>query len=404
MRPGRRRRAPDGARVALVMAHGKMAGAERILLELLTDTAPAGVVVCAPQASALAGEVEAIGHRVWDFSLPKLAEVGSAAGYARCLTGALGRLAALVRDEPVGVLHAFVANTVKAVAPVAAVTGIPALVSVHEMTDAAAIGGLRSRLQRWPATLTMAKITAVSQAVADRLVAAGYPADRVVVVHNGIARRAPRTPAAAARRQLGLPAEGLVIGVVGRLTRWKGQDVALEAFARFAQRHPDLPAHLAVAGGPFEASDVAYEQRLRQQAGRPPLAGRVHLLGHRQDAELVYDALDVVLVPSVEADPFPTVVLEAGLAGRPVVASALGGAGEAVVDGWTGLVTDPTADAFAGALERMVDPAWRARAGAVATVHVQRHFSRHRFAADLHRLWGDLGVPVGAGAQQTSDR
>ena len=403
MRPGWRR-VPGDARVALVMAHGKMAGAERILLELLNDTAPGQVVVCAPEMSALAGEVEAIGHRVWDFSLPKLAEVGSAVGYASCLTRALGRLSALVRAEPVGVLHAFVANTVKAVAPVAAVTGIPALVSVHEMTDAAAIGGLRSRLQRWPATATMARITAVSQAVADRLLAAGYPADRVVVVHNGIARRAPRTPAAVARRQLGLPADGLMLGVVGRLTRWKGQHVALQAFARFVQHHPDLPAHLALVGGPFEAADVAYEQQLRAQAEQPPLAGRVHLLGHRFDTELVYDALDVVLVPSVEADPFPTVVLEAGLAGRPVVATALGGSAEAVVDGWTGLVADPTPDAFAGALEQMVDPAWRGRAGAAAAVHVQQHFSRRRFAADLHRLWGELGVPAASGAQAASDR
>lgn len=374
-------------KVAIVMPHGKVSGAERVLCELLAETDPAAVVVCVPEGSPLAGRVTALGHRVRHFRLPKLSGPASAISYPWLYLRACRDLRTIVREENITVLHAFVAFTIKAVGPVAALTGTPAMLSVHEITTDEAIGGVRSRLQRLMALAVFNRITAVSHYVAKSLIDSGYPAERVIVVHNGIARLSPRTERADARASLGLPADAFIVLIVGRLTRWKGQDVAIEAFKRFNATWTGAKPRLAIVGGPFEPDDATFEAQIRRSVATGPLVDRVLFFGERQDAELFYDAADVVLVPSVEPDPFPTVVLEAGLAGRCVIASDLGGAREAVAENLTGMICPPTAEAFAGALTNATDPEWRANAESEARAHIEVKFSRPRFARAIHEHW-----------------
>ena len=359
-----------------------MAGGERILLHLLAEVDPGEVVVCAPVASPLGEEVRALGHEMVDFAAPKLDRRAPAA-FAGTTTRAVLTLGRAVRRQRLGVLHCFVASATKVVAPVAASTRTPALLSVHEITTPAAIGVVRSQVQRRLSTVYR-RVTAVSAYVAGALVDSGYRADRVVVVHNGIARRRQPMAAGEARRRLGMGA-GLRFGVVGRLTRWKGHHVALEAFAAYCAAGGE--GDLVVVGGPFEAGDEAYARQLHAMAAVAPLAGRVHFAGHQADTEPWYDALDGVVVPSIEPDPFPTVVLEAGLAGRPVAVSALGGGREAVVDGVTGIVCEPVPAALTAAFRRMADEQWRRRAGEAARAHVEDRFSRDRFASEVRAQW-----------------
>jgi glycosyltransferase involved in cell wall biosynthesis len=374
-------------KVAIVMPHGKIAGAERVLCELLADTEPGTVVVCLPEGSPLAQRVVALGHRVRHFRLPQLSGPASAVSFPwRYLRGCRD-LRAVVRDENITVLHSFVAFTIKAVAPVALLTRTPAILSVHEITSRAAIGGLRSRLQRWLAVATFGRITAVSRYVAESLIAEGYPAERIVVVHNGIARLSAPLERATARTAVGLPADALIMLIVGRLTRWKGQDVAIRAFERFIAGSNGADPRLVVVGGPFEPDDAAFEAELHRSVDAGPLADRVTFFGQRHDVETFYDAADVVLVPSLEPDPFPTVVLEAGLAGRCVVASRLGGASEAVVEGVTGLICPPTVQGFAAALTRAADPEWRSQVESKARGHIEQEFARDRFASTIHEQW-----------------
>jgi glycosyltransferase involved in cell wall biosynthesis len=246
---------------------------------------------------------------------------------------------------------------------------------------------LKSRLQRWLAVAAFRRITAVSRYVAESLIAEGYPAERIAVVHNGIDRVSAPSTRADARRALDLPADALVVLVIGRLTRWKGQDVAIAAFERFHAGWAGADARLAVVGGPFEPDDATFEAELHRFVAAGPLGDRVMFFGQRQEAEVFYDAADVVLVPSLEPDPFPTVVLEAGLAGRCVVASDLGGAREAVVEGVTGLICPPTPQALAGALTRAADPEWRTHVEGKARGHIEQEFSRARFARAIHEQW-----------------
>jgi glycosyltransferase involved in cell wall biosynthesis len=128
------------------------------------------------------------------------------------------------------------------------------------------------------------------------------------------------------------PAAGpLVFGYVGRLTEAKGVHVLVEAAAQLA---PDLPVEIHIYGDLTAEPD--YVARLRALAGASP---RVQFKGPFGKAALaqVYNSLDVVVVPSIWYENSPLVIHEAYAAGRPVIASDLGGMAEFTVHGLTGL-------------------------------------------------------------------
>ena len=345
-------------------------------------------MVCAPAGSDLATAAEALGHKVRDLRLSKFVHSPSAWSYLQEYCRALKSLVTVLREEQASVVHGFASFTVKVVVPASVITGVPAVIGVHEITTPRSIGRLRSHAQRLLAAPRVVCFVAVSAYVADSLISCGYPPDRVRVVHNGIVRSTPRIPSTHARATLGLPSDDILFLVVARLSWWKGAHVAVDAFARYSRR-VSAPARLAIVGGAAEPGDEEYGDSLRAQVDSLGLGDLVLFFGPRSDVECFYDASDVVLVPSVQPDPFPTVVLEAGLAGRAAIVTAVGGAPEAVVDGVTGIVAEPTADDFASAMERSVEAAWYLGAGKAALVHVERSFDLGTFAAEMRALWSD---------------
>ena len=146
----------------------------------------------------------------------------------------------------------------------------------------------------------------------------------------------------ALRAQLGLPT-GRLIGIFGRLTRWKGQHIALEALR-------SLPGvHLVIVGEAlFTEDDRAYREELQRTAEEPGLQGRVHFLGFRSDVTALLQAMDVVVHCSVAAEPFGRVIVESMLAGTPVVATRGGGVDEIITDGQDGFLVPPGRSAGAG--------------------------------------------------------
>jgi L-malate glycosyltransferase len=146
------------------------------------------------------------------------------------------------------------------------------------------------------------------------------------------------------RTRLGLAREAIALGVVGQITRWKGQTTAIETVRRLA---PELPSvQLLIVGEakflhPSSRHDNAsYMEELQRVANDPTIDGRVSFLGERGDIPDVMRALDVLLLPSI-GEPFGRVIIEAMAVGTPVVASADGGPSEVVDDMVTGMLVDP---------------------------------------------------------------
>jgi len=161
---------------------------------------------------------------------------------------------------------------------------------------------------------------------------------------------------------------GVRIGMVGRLTPWKGQHVFLqalaEAFPPDGTGEGDGSWEAVIVGAPLFGED-GYERQLRRLAEELGLDGHVRLLGFREEIGDELAAMDVLVHASVIPEPFGQVVVEGMAAGLAVVAADSGGPAEVIDHGVTGLLYPPgDAAALAEILRRLVgDPDLRARLG-----------------------------------------
>ena len=236
------------------------------------------------------------------------------------------------------------------------------------------------------------RVVANSRATADAFVAAGGSRALVTVVHNGIdpapfdllGPDACRT----VRTELGVPLDAFVVGCFSRLHPWKGQSVLLDAVARM----PDV--HALVVGGALFSGEAPYEAELRARAELPSFGGHVHMLGPRDDVPRLLAACDVVVHPSVLAEPFGRVLVEAMLAGRPVVATDAGGVPEVVTDGETGVLVPPgDARALGEALDALRREPMRAAALARrGATHARQRFSRDAMLAGVRRVLDEVAA------------
>jgi len=137
------------------------------------------------------------------------------------------------------------------------------------------------------------------------------------------------------RKQWGLEGGRPVILMPGRLTRWKGQLVFIEALAKLPDRDFE-----AVMVGDAQERD-SYVDELRTALAKHNLTDLVRIPGHCSDMPAAFMVADIIVTPSIEPEAFGRVAVEAQAMGKPVVASRLGAQSETVVDGVTGFLFPP---------------------------------------------------------------
>ena len=184
------------------------------------------------------------------------------------------------------------------------------------------------------------------------------------------------------RLRLGLPSDGPLIGIVGRLQHWKGIHVLVEAMTLITARHPD--AHCVVVGGAHDL-EPEYPAFIDARIAALGLQGAITLTGLQPNVADWMQAMDVVVHAS-DREPFGIVILEAMALGKPVVAGADGGPAEIIRDGIDGLFA-PFGDheALAHAVRRYLDDPEFARASGAAARTRAAQFGVQRFADETAR-------------------
>lgn len=199
---------------------------------------------------------------------------------------------------------------------------------------------------------------------------AGDPAldpARVRTIVDGVRPPTRAREPGAVRRELGIPAEALVVGSVARLAPQKRFDRLLRAVASLERN-----VHLLVAGEGDEA------EAIRALAGELGMGERVHLPGFRADVGDLLAAMDVFAVSS-DREGMANAMLEAMMAGVPVVSTEVSGAREAL-DGGAGVVVGRSESELAGALAALLgDAGLCARLAAAARERAERCFGVERF-------------------------
>ncbi|AOY82545.1 glycosyltransferase [Moorena producens JHB] len=232
------------------------------------------------------------------------------------------------------------ANSQKAfiAAAIATLMGGPTVVwHLRDIVTAPHFSSLNRAIAVFLANRRAYQVLVNSRATGQAFIAAGGREDLVTLVYGGIASdpfdNLASDQSAQIRDQLGI-GDAPLVGVFSRLSYWKGQHILLEALQ-------ELPNVHALLVGEALFGEAEYASRLKAMAAAPELAGRVHMLGFRNDVPALMSACNIVVHTSTEPEPFGRVIVEGQLAKRPVVAAAAGGAVELIQDGVTGHLVPP---------------------------------------------------------------
>lgn len=320
-----------------------------------------------PGISAFLDTLGAGGVSVHRCEVPPSAYLGERA--------AIGRLCTQLRPDVVHT-HGYRADVLDG--GVGRRHGAVVVATIHGFTG----GDWKNRIYEWLQRRAMRRcdaVVGVSRPLVAELVAAGVPGDRVHLIRNACAPPSAPAPRGDARRELGLPDVGFVAGWVGRLSAEKGLDVALEAMALLA----DVPVTLAVVGDGAERT--ALEARARELGVAGP---RVVWCGVVAEAARVFSAFDLYVLSS-HTEGTPIALLEAMVAGVPVVATAVGGVPD-LVSPETGVLVPPADPrALAAAIRDAFEhPERAAKRAAAARLDAERELAVDDWAERYGQVYG----------------
>ncbi len=309
------------------------------------------------------------------------------------------RLARIVGEKQVDILHARSRAPAWSAWRAARATKRPLVTTFHGTY------GLGNKVkQRYNAVMTRgARVIAISDFIAEH-VQRIYKTDpaHITVIHRGVDTAVfdPKLVPPARIIQLSnrwrLPDGVPVVMLPGRLTRWKGQTVFVEALAKLQRR--DL---CAVIVGPNQGR-TAYSEELEDMVRDRDLGSVARLVDETRDMPAALMLADIVVSASTDPEAFGRVIAEAGAMGRPVIASDHGGAREQIIEGETGWLVPPgDADALAAAIERALSVSKIARASMakLAMKRVRENFSKASMCEKTLALYREVAAEATAGRE-----
>jgi glycosyltransferase involved in cell wall biosynthesis len=364
-------------RIAHLVTGGELAGGQVVALQLAIAAREAGhdVLFVSPTPGELVDRAAGEGFPTEFVDVRRTTRLRGAA-----------RLAEVLRRRDVDVLHTHVHAAANVLGRIAArATGGCVISHLHienhfrpsrvARAPLVALDNATARLCR--------RLVAVSDATRLAFERQGFPSALLETVHNGVDAAGVRAaPLVALRAELGIPDGEVLLAHVGRLAPVKGQRELIEALRGLGRND----VHVVFFGGDVERGGAFAKELERLAEGL-----NVRFAGFRSDAAAALGEVDALILPSW-IEGLPLVVLEAMAQARPVVATAVGGTPEAVLDGETGLLVPPRdVPALAGALEQLVgDGDLRRRLGEAGRSRVEAHFSASAMSQRILEIYDEL--------------
>jgi len=398
---GDRSGASDGLTVLFVHQSSEMYGSDKVLLALaiaLKGRTGFKPLVVLPDKGPLyealvAGGVEAHSARLARVTRASLSIRGAFELFTNLFRGA-SDIDRIVAGRPIAVVHS---NTL------AVISGsiwarrhrVPHLWHVHEILRAPLVArkGLPI-LVRWLSNCVVSNSTMTQAWLLSEQPALAPIAE---VVWNGLGSPpAPNEESVAAfRSRVHAAPEDLLFILVGRINRWKGHWVFVEAAEILHDRGIDR-ARFAIVGGYAQGyGDLV--AMLKDRVRRSRVGTRFAMIPYVEDIWTTWYASDVAVVPSTEPEPFGLVAIEAMAARKPVIAARHGGLVDIVIDEVTGIMVEPgSALSLADAMERLAsDASERREFGLAGRERQASHFTLDAHVAHLVKIYRRL-----AGATQ----
>lgn len=366
-------------------------GAERSAIDIARALSAAGYrALVASRGGRLEGELRDAGGELVRMPLETKQPMKMLAN-ARTLTK-------LVRAEHVAVIHARSRAPAWSALIAAGRSGTPFVTTYHGIYNA------RTPLKRWYNSVMVRgdAVIANSEWTADHIRSTYRVRPKILsVIHRGIdfgvfdPAKIDSGEVRALRGQWHADDNTNVVLLPGRMTRWKGQLVLIEALAHL-QENARVKNIRAVLIGDAQGRDE-YVRELEDAIARHSLAGTIILAGHFIAMPIAYAAADIVVSASTDPEAFGRVPPEAAAMGKPVIATDHGGARETVLPGVSGLLTPPgDAAALAAAIANLLErpKSELSRMGDAGQAHVRANFSVERMQRETLALYESLVTGV----------
>jgi glycosyltransferase involved in cell wall biosynthesis len=363
--------------VLLLITELNVGGAERIVEQLASGLLRDRYnvkVACLYDPHAIGADIQAAGIPVIDLDMRN--KVDLRAPY---------RLFRLLQAGNVQILHAHLFHANFLAATVGRLARVPVIIATRHSVE---IGGRRREwINRLVRPLCDA-VVAVSREVYEAEVRRSeIDLDKLVMIPSGVGVQIFEAVDQASTGRLQslwkIRPEFRLVGTVGRFVEPKGYTYLLDALAKIRTQISDAKALLV--------GDGALRQPMEEKARELGLSDTVVFTGTRRDVPQVLALLDVFVLPSLW-EGLPIALLEAMAAGLPVVATAVGGTPEVVVDGVTGILVPPRdPDALAEAILTLLhDPDLRRKMGQAGRERVRGHFSVEKMVKETEGLYRRL--------------
>jgi glycosyltransferase involved in cell wall biosynthesis len=300
----------------------------------------------------------------------------------------------LIRKRSVSLVHARSRAPAWSALSAASMVGVPFVTTYHGIYNAG------NPLKRFYNSVMIRAdaVIANSQWTADHILREyKKKPKRLVVIPRGVdlalfdPASIPPDNVTALRGKWGVGEKDFVAFLPGRLTRWKGQGVLIDAMTRLKAKGV-LGTARAIFAGDAQGRDE-YEKELREKIAEAGLSYHVFIVGHVDDMATAYAASDAVISASTDPEAFGRVAAEASAMAKPVIASDHGGARETVLTNVSGFLVPPgDAEALATALEKVIatPPHGRVNMGMAGRAHIIRNYSRERMCSETIALYRSL--------------
>jgi glycosyltransferase involved in cell wall biosynthesis len=253
--------------------------------------------------------------------------------------------------------------------------------------------GINEEFQRRDRVLArrLRAVICISEAVEENFIKHGFEDLRLVTIHNGLDPNEMRVTRDASEiyAEQGIVPTVRLIGIVGNIKPWKGQELVIRAMDQLRNEFPDVVCLLI---GDTPDGENAYRLQIDKLIEQLNLGQHVFITGYRHDVANYVNALEIQVHASVLPEPFGRVLLEGMALSKPLVASNAGGVPEIVVDGATGLLFEPqNAESLVDCLRTLLaDPDRARRLGEAGRERLEARFSITNNVARTEDLYETL--------------
>ena len=321
----------------------QISGAEIVLINLLNLVKQKNIypVVVLPQNGKLAKKIRKEKIQVKIVPLPFLVRTYNPLILINYFINYLSfskSLYKIIKKNQIRIIHA---NSFRAAfysLLVAKLLKIPLVWHMHDILDYRLFNKIFIKLTSFGAS----KIICVSKAVKENLIIFGVNSEKCRVIYNSIDKNKflnTNVIYGKFRKEFNIPQDAILIGSIGQIAEWKGQEIFLNSISKVLIKYPKVK--FTIVGDVISEKEERYKKTLKRFVKKNNLEKVVFFTGFRENISQIITDLNIIVHTSIKPDPLPTVIIEAMALGKPVIATNVGGVHELINHNLNGLIIPP---------------------------------------------------------------